>query len=94
VRFELGHANNVKVLDPSPADVSTQPGIVMIGRVRGSPAPARGKPLLGRGDVVLVVDPTPVVVTDERFPPPPEHAVTQRTKANMQADERSATASV
>jgi hypothetical protein len=95
VRFELGHANNVEVPDPWSADESTHPAIVMMGRTSGSLSPGRGNPLLGPGVVVVVDGKTLVVVGDAWFPPPPEHALTQRTRADTNApDERPVTPSV
>jgi hypothetical protein len=95
VRFELGHANNLNVSDPSPADDRTQPAIVMIGRVSDWRSPARGKLVLGLGALVVVVVTAPVVVTDAWFPPPPERPVTQKSSGTTHAlTDRLVTASV
>jgi hypothetical protein len=95
MRLELGQANNVEVPEPSFADDRVQPAIVMIGRVSGRSSPECGEPLLSTGPVLVVADTTVVVVADACFSPPPEHAVTQRTKAARHAPhEHLVTASV
>src|ERR1700737_4811262 len=80
VRFGLGHANNVHVPDHSaPAHDGAQPGIVMIGRVRGSWSTGWRDPVPPAGTGTALVPNVVRVVEDAlRCPEPDEHAVTMR----------------
>src|ERR1700730_9450445 len=67
VRFGLGHANNVHVPNHSaPAHDGAQPGIVMIGRVRGSWSAGWGDPVPPAGTGTVLVPNVMCVVEDAR----------------------------